>query len=149
MESKYKEMRHATLKIGAENRRKGGGGGGGDGHAGQHKLFSLGQGPTMSPGSRRSGKCCYIAAGLLAHNADVSDPGTGAPSRFWTVGAMASYGNGRLFDACFRVFARCAKRKFQLFHFVQPSVENGSFSMGNLSQQTFGRRKKSHGGIPG
>ena len=40
-----------TLEIGAENLRKRGGGGGG-GQAGQHKLSSLGQGPTMSPGSR-------------------------------------------------------------------------------------------------
>ena len=34
-----------------------------------------------------------------------------APARFWTVGAKASHGNGCLFDACFRVFARCAKKK--------------------------------------
>ena len=34
---------------------------------------------------------------------------------------MASHGNGRLFDACFCVFAHCAKKEnFQLLHFVQP-----------------------------
>ena len=33
------------------------------------------------------------------------------PAWFWTVGAKASHGNGRLLDACFRVFARCAKKK--------------------------------------
>ena len=40
-----------TLEIGGREsaKRKGGGGGG---QAGQHKLSSLGQGPTMSPGSR-------------------------------------------------------------------------------------------------
>ena len=51
MESNYKEISHATLETGAENRRKGEGGGG---QAGQHKLSSLGQGPTMSPGGQGS-----------------------------------------------------------------------------------------------
>ena len=52
--------------------------------------------------------CGYIAAGLL--RADVLS-GHRAPARFWTVGAKASHGNGRLLDACFRVFACCAKKK--------------------------------------
>ena len=52
--------------------------------------------------------CGYIAAGLL--RADVSFENR-APAWFWTVGAKASYCNGRLLDACFGVFARCAKKK--------------------------------------
>ena len=39
-----------NFREGAENRRKKKGGGG---QTGQHKLSSLGQGPTMSPGSQR------------------------------------------------------------------------------------------------
>ena len=39
-----------TLEIGGRESAKKKGGGGGQ--AGQHKLSSLGQGPTMSPGSR-------------------------------------------------------------------------------------------------
>ena len=80
---------------------------GGGGQAGQHKLFSLG--PTMSPGKSGTYGYGYVSFGHRAH------------ARFWTVGAKASYGNGRLLDACFRVFACCAKKEnFQLFHFVQP-----------------------------
>ena len=45
----------------------------------------------------------YIAAGRL--RTDTSSDHR-APARFWTVGAKAS-----LLDACFRVFARCAKKK--------------------------------------
>ena len=82
----------------AETRRKQGMAGG---QAGQHKLSSLGQGPTMSPGSHGSGS--YIAAGLL--RTDTSSDHR-APAWFWTVGAKAS-----LLDTCFRVFARCAKKK--------------------------------------
>ena len=41
-----------TLEIGGRESAKKKGGGGGGGQAGQHKLSSLGQGPTMSPGSR-------------------------------------------------------------------------------------------------
>ena len=42
---------------------------------------------------RKSGRCGHIAAGLL--RADVSS-GHRVPARFWTVGAKASHGNGRL-----------------------------------------------------
>ena len=38
---------------GRESAKRRGGGGGRDGQAGQHKLSSLGQGPTMSPGCQR------------------------------------------------------------------------------------------------
>ena len=41
-----------TLEIGGRESAKRRGGGGAGGQAGQHKLSSLGQGPTMSPGSR-------------------------------------------------------------------------------------------------
>ena len=41
-----------TLEIGGRESAKRKGCGGGGGQAGQHKLSSLGQGPTMSPGSR-------------------------------------------------------------------------------------------------
>ena len=58
-----------------------------------------------------------MSAGLL--RADVSS-GHRAPARFWTVGSKASHGNGRLLDACFRVFALREKENFQLFHFVLP-----------------------------
>ena len=45
------EMRSLTLETGGrESAKKKEGGGGGQ--AGQHKLSSLGQGPTMSPGSQ-------------------------------------------------------------------------------------------------
>ena len=50
----------------------------------------------------------YIAAGLLC--ADVSFTYR-ALARYWAVGAKASHGNNRLLDACFRVFARCAKKR--------------------------------------
>ena len=53
VESKYKEMRHASLETGGRELAKGGWGGGG-GQAGQHKLYLLGQGPTMSPGGQGS-----------------------------------------------------------------------------------------------
>ena len=52
VESKYKEMRHASLETGGRELAKGGGGGGGQ--AGQHKLSLLGQGPMMSPGGQGS-----------------------------------------------------------------------------------------------
>ena len=50
----------------------------------------------------------YIAAGLLC--ADVSFTHC-ALAQIWDVGAKALHGNNRLFDACFRVFARSAKKK--------------------------------------
>ena len=56
----------------------------------------------------KSGTFSYIAAGLLC--ADVSFTHR-ALARFWAVGAKASHGNNRLLDACFRVLARCAKKK--------------------------------------
>ena len=56
----------------------------------------------------KSETCGYIAAGLLRSGVTL---GHRAPARFWTVGAKASHGNGRLLGACFRVFARCAKKK--------------------------------------
>ena len=56
----------------------------------------------------KSGTFGYIAAGLLC--ADVSFT-YHALARFWAVGAKASHGNNRLLNACFRVFARCAKKK--------------------------------------
>ena len=56
----------------------------------------------------KSGTFGYIAAGLLC--ADVSFMHR-ALARFWAVGAKASHGNNRLLDACFRVFARCAKKR--------------------------------------
>ena len=56
----------------------------------------------------KSGTFSYIAAGLLC--ADVSFMHR-ALARFWAVGAKASHGNNRLLDACFRVFARCAKKR--------------------------------------
>ena len=56
----------------------------------------------------KSGTFGYIAAGLLC--ADVSFTHR-TLVRFWAVGAKASHVNDRLLDACFRVFARCAKKK--------------------------------------
>ena len=73
----------------------------------------------------KSGTCGYIAAGS---SADVSSRHC-ATARFWTVGAKASHGNGRLLDACYRVFARCAKKKISTLS-LRAAVENGSF--GNL-----------------
>ena len=61
--------------------------------------------------------CGHIDAGLL--RADVSDPHR-APARFWTVGAMHCMAT----VACSMPTSVCSrdarKRKFQLFHFVQP-----------------------------
>ena len=56
----------------------------------------------------KSGTFGYIAAGLLC--ADVSFTYR-ALARYWAVGAKASHGNNRLLDACFRVFARCVKKR--------------------------------------
>ena len=71
----------------------------------------------------KSGTFGYIAAGLLC--ADVSFTHR-ALARFWAAGAKASHGNNRLLDACFRVFARCAKKKFSTLS-LRSAVENGSF----------------------
>ena len=93
-------------------------GGWAGGQAGQHKLSSLGQGPTMSPGGQgraviiidagllRAALTCLLCAALKSpiralHARAVLD--------CWRQGI--AYGNGRLFDSCFRVFACCAKKK--------------------------------------
>ena len=55
-------------------------------------------------------------------SADVSIRGPCACA-VWTVGAMASHGNRRLFDACFR-----ALREEENFLSVRLAVENGSVS---------------------
>ena len=55
----------------------------------------------------KSETCGYKAAGLLRSGVTF---GHRAPARFWTVGAKASHGNGRLLVACFHVFARCPKK---------------------------------------
>ena len=67
---------------------------------------------------RMSGQCSYIAPGLLrAVLTCLLRAALACPIRatracvLLDVGAMASHGKGRLFDACFRVFARCAKKK--------------------------------------
>ena len=116
VESKYKEMRNATLETrGRESAKKKGGGGG---QAGQHKLSSLGQGPTMSPG--RSETCRYIAAGLLRSGVTF---GHHAPTWFWTVGAKASV-------ACSMpasVYSRVARKRKISTLSLRSAVENGSF----------------------
>ena len=60
----------------------------------------------------KSETCGNIAAGVLRSGVKFWHR---APARLWTVGTKASHGNGRLLDACFRVFARCAKKK--IFNF--------------------------------
>ena len=70
----------------------------------------------------KSGTYGYIAAGLLRD--DVSF-GHRAPARFWTVGAKASRGNGRLLDACFAYSRVARKRKFSTLS-LRSAVENGS-----------------------
>ena len=105
-------MRHATLESGGRDSAKTGEGGWASWTA--QALFAWTR-THDEPG--KSGTFGYIAADLLC--ADVSFTHR-ALARFWAVGAKASHGNNHLLDACFRVFARCAKRKFQLFHFVQP-----------------------------
>ena len=69
----------------------------------------------------KSKTCGYIAAGLLRSGVSF---GHRAPARFWTVGAKAS-----LLDACFRVFARCAKKKISTLS-LRSAVENGSLPPG-------------------
>ena len=103
MESKYKEMRHATLETGGRDSAKTGEGGWASWTA--QALFAWTR-THDEPG--KSGTFGYIAAGLLC--ADVSFTHR-ALARFWAVGAKASHGNNRLLDACFRVFVRCAKKK--------------------------------------
>ena len=102
-ESKYKEMRHATLETGGWDSAKTGKGGWASWTA--QALFAWTR-THDEPG--KSGTFGYIAAGLLC--ADVSFTHR-ALARFWAVGAKGSHGNNRLLDACFRVFARCAKKK--------------------------------------
>ena len=119
MESKYKEMRHATLETGGRDSAKTGEGGWASWTT--QALFAWTR-THDEPG--KSGTFGYIAAGLLC--ADVSFTHR-ALARFWAVGAKASHGNNRLLDACFRVFARCAKRKFSTLS-LRSAVENGSFS---------------------
>ena len=96
-------MRHATLETGGRDSAKAGEGGWASWTA--QALFAWTR-THDEPG--KSGTFGYIAAGLLC--ADVSFT-LRALVRFWAVGAKASHGNNRLLDACFRVFARCAKKK--------------------------------------
>ena len=103
VESKYKEIRHATLEIGVENRRKRPGGGGGASWTAE-ALFAWTR-THDEPG--KLGTLSYIAAGLLC--ADVSFAHRACA--VLDVGAKASHGNNRLLDACFRVFVRCEKKK--------------------------------------
>ena len=93
-----------TLEIGGRESAKKKGGGGWASWTAQ-ALFAWTR-THDEPG--KSGTFGYIAAGLLC--ADVSFTHR-AFARFWAVGAKASHGNNRLLDACFRVFARCAKKK--------------------------------------
>ena len=113
MESKYKEMRHATLETGGRDSAKTGEGGWASWRA--QALFAWTR-THDEPG--KSGTFGYIAAGLLC--ADVSFTHR-ALARFWAVGAKASHGNNRLLDACLRVFARCAKKRiFNSFTSFKP-----------------------------
>ena len=96
-------MRHTTLETGGRDSAKTGEGGWASWTA--QALFAWTR-THDEPG--KSGTFGYIAAGLLC--ADVSFTHR-ALARFWAVGAKASHGNNRLLDACFRVFARCAKKK--------------------------------------
>ena len=96
-------MRHATLETGGRDSAKTGEGGWASWTA--QALFAWTR-THDEPG--KSGTFGYIAAGLLC--ADVSFTHR-ALARFWAVGAKASHGNNRLLDACFRVFARCAKKR--------------------------------------
>ena len=96
-------MRHATLETGGRDSAKTGDGAWASWTA--QALFAWTR-THDEPG--KSGTFDYIAAGLLC--ADVSFTYR-ALARFWAVGAKASHGNNRLLDACFRVFARCAKKK--------------------------------------
>ena len=96
-------MRHATLETGGRDSAKTGEGGWAGWTA--QALFAWTR-THDEPG--KSGTFGYIAAGLLC--ADVSFTHR-ALARFWAVGAKASHGSNRLLDACFRVFAHCAKKR--------------------------------------
>ena len=99
--------------------------------AGQHKRSSLGQGPTMSPITQgraviaasllHAALTCLLCAALTCYPGTVHLRGSGllAPIK-------ASHGNGRLLDTCFRVFARCTKKKILTLS-LRSAVENGSF----------------------
>ena len=97
-------MRHATLETGGRDSSARTGEGGWASWTAQ-ALFAWTR-THDEPG--KSGTFGYIAAGLLC--ADVSFTHR-VLARFWAVGAKASHGNNRLLDACFRVFARCAKKR--------------------------------------
>ena len=127
--NKTRKFRHR-----AENRRKGRGGG----QAGQHKFSSLGQGPTMSPGSQGSAVCSSAACSTdvsavrsadvsAARIADVSDPGT---ARLRGSGLLAPW-HHMATAACLMpasLYLRVArKRKFSTLS-LRSAVENGSFS---------------------
>ena len=96
-------MRHAPLETGGRDSAKTGEGGWASWTA--QALFAW---TRTHDEPRKSETFGYIAAGLLC--ADVSFTHC-ALAQIWDVGAKASHGNNRLFDACFRVFARCAKKK--------------------------------------
>ena len=93
-----------TLEIGGRESAKKKGGGGWASWTAQ-ALFAWTR-THDEPG--KSGTFGYIAADLLCADASFTHR---ALVRFWAVGAKASHGNNRLLDACFRVFARCAKKK--------------------------------------
>ena len=119
-------MRHATLEaVGRKSARKRGGGASWTAQA----LFAR----TRTHGEpRRSGKCGYVDAGLLctalscllraALMCPIRAPRACAVLDCW---CHVSHGNGRLLNACFRVFARCAKKKLSTLS-LRSAVENGS-----------------------
>ena len=93
--------------------------------AGQHKLSSLGQGPTMSPGGQRS---AVISAGVLhaaltcllraALTCPIRAPRACAVLDCWRHGIAWQRSPVRCLLPC--IHALREKESFQLFHFVQP-----------------------------
>ena len=89
-------------------------GGGTGGQAGQHKLSSLGQGPTMSPGSQRRASCW---SSVLRR--DIWAPCACAVLDCWRQGIASQRSPARCLLPCIRALRK--KENFQLFHFfVQP-----------------------------
>ena len=115
VESKYKEMRQATLETGGRESVKKGEGGWASWTA--QALFAWTR-TNDEPG--KSETCGYIAAGLLRSGVTF---GHRAPARFWTVDAKASV-------ACSMpasVYSHIArKRKFSTLS-LRSAVENGSY----------------------
>ena len=115
VESKYKEMRHATLETrGRESAKRGGG------VWARWTAQALFASTRTHDEPRRSGKCGYIGAGLLraALTCPIRAARACAVLDCWRHGIASQRSPVQCLLPCIRALRE--KENFQLFHFVQP-----------------------------